>query len=263
MSKTFNKGNFSAENMEGGNEQISGIGDPAPPDLARTARRAVRGFSASILLSSFSISHVMAQGTNVDDHKEPDLPAIPATKAYSFQMRLKSDVDVSVQIKGKAGEKNPASGSRPSAPHVMTIQRSIRKDIVCVRQQSGDTVMCDRYYLAGLCAFDDPRMGINARRTSFIGMFEPLDSYNFPELLWAVPKTRRDDPNAALGAKKIEIYQEGGLLLEVDAVTHRPLRFRNGTSEEWTYSYVESSTPIVLPPSLEKALRHVLGKRGT
>jgi hypothetical protein len=235
------------EKCEGGRTKAGG---------RRPLCRAVRGSCPLLVLFSFSfLFSAVAQDEDADALKGAPSARLLAPGAYSFQMRLPPGVDVSVRVRGKEGDDDP---SKPLKG--VKIQRDIGKNIVRVQQQSGETKMSDRYYVPGWCAFDDPRMGINVRRTGFDGIFEPLGTYHFPELIWAEPKTLRIEPKARDGEKKNEIYQRGDQVLEVDAITHRPIKFRDGKTEEWTYSYKESPVAIALPTSLEGPLRHAMGK---
>lgn len=196
-----------------------------------------------------------------DEAQLPSDEAVPAPSAYSFLMQLPPGVDVSVRVidKSKEEKEKKSQGSAPP-PVVLKMERAVRKGIVRVQKEDTGVKMPELYFVRGFCAFDDARLGINIRKSGWGDLYQPQDIYHFPELTWAEPKTRRVNPNIPKEEEKIEIYQQSPFTLEVDAATHRPLRFRTGMSEEWTYSYKESSTPLVLPKSLEERLGRLLNK---
>lgn len=187
---------------------------------------------------------------------------IPVPGAYTFQMLLKPDVDLTVRVKSRlkkrgAKEENTASVSPDT---ITTIQRDIRPDIVRVIQDTGEKGKeCTFYYTGGWCAYDDPLRGLNVRHPNMEGLLFPMDFYHFPELLWAEPRTRQPDPTVKEGAPKIQLYKDGQQTLEVDAGTGRPLRFLDA-EKEWNYSYKEDPAPIPIPEKLAAALRKVLAK---
>ena len=185
-----------------------------------------------------------------------------APKAYTFQMLLKPGVDVTVRIKNLAKKENTGGENRsatsPSA--AMTFRRDIREGLVCVVQDSNAAVKEPvRYYVGGWCAYDDPRRGLNMARTSFESFSFPMETYHFPELLWAKPNTRQPDPAVKEGAPKINLYKAGDQTLEVDAASGYPVHFLDG-DRAWTYSYTPDTTPIVVPGKLVEALSRVLSR---
>jgi len=186
--------------------------------------------------------------------------AILAPEKYTFQMLLKPGTDLSVQIKSLPAKGNNEADSLPSPLSADTlIERDIRQGIIRVVQNSGAAAGGEsvRYFAGGWCAYDDPRRGVNIRRPNIEGLIFPMGAYHFPELLWAEPSTRQPDPMVKEGEPKIHLYQEADRFLEVDAASGLPRRFSDGT-QEWTYSYRENASPLVVPEKLQAALRRVL-----
>jgi len=220
-----------------------------------------------IVLNCLPASHLCAQEDGGYERQvSHNLPA----SAYTFQMVLKPDVDLTVKTKVLA-KKRENSGSATGAVEgseknntqdsqvpAMMIQRDVRQGVVRVTQESADAKQKSvKYYVGDWCAFDDPRRGLNVQRPSMDGFFFPMNTYHFPELLWAGPKTRQIDPPVEEGKPAIQLYKDGVQILEVDVATGRPLRYIDGSSE-WKYSYQEDSTPIVIPEKLMLGLRGVL-----
>jgi hypothetical protein len=106
-------------------------------------------------------------------------------------------------------------------------------------------------------AYDSPTQGIN-----IVNQLEGHDTsklavYSFPELVWAVPKTRQPDPEVKAGQPSIHLYKladrdNGKVALVVDAASGYPLRYV-GDAVEWTYTYKTSDAPIIMPEKLQAA----------
>jgi len=201
---------------------------------------------------------------NFPAHGKPSGPGESrplAPEAYTFQIVLKPGVDTAIQVKSlpKKEDKKDGGAAPPMPAVTKIIRRDIRPGLVRVSESFGGGKETVRYYVDGWCVYDDPRRGLNVRAQSIEGSIFPMSSYHFPELLWADPKTLQPDPIVKEGAPKIQLYALGKLVLEVDAVSKRPMRFQDGENE-WTYSYKENTTPIVIPAQLEAALRRVVPK---
>ncbi len=237
---------------------------PLPRDGIRRANLFVKkcrqwGVIAGLVLASFSMFQ------NLSAQEESPVQPGPGSKTlaagtYTFQMLLKPEVDVTAKIKivSKTENKNGEGDGAASPPVTVAIQRDIRPGIIRVSQASGDAGKESvRFYVGGWCVADDPRRGLNVRRPNIEGLVFPMDFYHFPELLWAEPQTRQPDPMVKEGEPKIHLYREADRFLEVDAASGLPRRFSDGTLE-WTYSYRENATPLVVPEKLQAALRRVL-----
>jgi len=185
---------------------------------------------------------------------------IPIPDDYTFQMLLKPNVDLFIQVKNLP-KKGQADAVHPLPPTIKAIRRDIRLNLVRVSENSGDGKQDSvRYYVGGWCAFDDPRKGLNVCRQNIEGSIFPMDFYHFPELIWATPKTRQPDPVVKEGEPAIQLYKVGNRTLVVDVISKRPLRFTD-SENEWAYSYKEDPAPIVLPEKLEIAMRRVLSRQ--
>jgi hypothetical protein len=186
-------------------------------------------------------------------------------EAYTFRMKLPAGTNVRINIRktGKTTEQasiDQSMSGMPDTPDKMRIERDVREHVVRERKISmGKDVT--RFYMLGYCAFDDPRMGLNVRRTSVESTYQPLNDYNFPELYWAWPDTRRPDPAAKDGKKPLRIYKNATNTLEVDGETGLPMRFIEG-SREHRYTYTQNNEPIRLPQKIQVGLQKVLKRTG-
>jgi len=190
-----------------------------------------------------------------------------APTAYSFAMQLPPGTDVTIRIKPKQADSSDVKGTANtpqfarSSEGDLVIERSIRSNVIReTKAADGKAPPTVRYYAGEWCAFDDPRKGLNVYRAGVDNEGFPPGLYQFPELIWAEPNKRKQDPVVKEGSPKIAIYKDGEDILEVDALTRRPLRYIEG-SREWLYSYKENLTPIVLPEKLASTLQHVLSKQ--
>jgi len=192
----------------------------------------------------------------------------PSPDKYTFSMKLPPGTDC-LASKKVAKPKGDSADSPPPDLGSMRLrpvayERSFREGICQVREIYSDGSDTSFYFAGGLCVFDDARKGINVRHQEEGRKYSEMDTYHFPELLWARPGTRLPEPKPKEGEPppSIRIYQsrDEGLRLEVDAKTGRPLHFKR-FSEEWTYSYKESTTPIVVPEKLMNALNRGNSKK--
>lgn len=186
--------------------------------------------------------------------------------AYGFAMQLPPGTDVTIRIKprkekdsdGKEASNTPQSNISEDD---IVIERSIRDNVVRESKSVGKKEPASvRYYIGEWCAFDDQRKGVNIYRSGIDHEGYPPGLYQFPELTWAGPNTRKQDPVVKEGASKIELYRDGGDVLEIDALTKRPLRYIEG-SREWIYSYRNNLAPVILSEKLTLALQEVLSKQ--
>jgi len=194
--------------------------------------------------------------------------ALPPS-SYKFAMKLPPDTDCSVRVKvdgsatdsaekSKSESAENASGS--SQLYSMKLERMVRKGISSATETIPGSPEITFYFVRGWCAYDSPKKGINVRHYLPGHAISNLATYDFPELTWAIPETRQVDPVIKEGAPKVHLYKDGSLSLVVDAVSGYPLRYNDGQLE-WTYSYKVSSSPIVIPEQLRKALDHALNAR--
>jgi len=222
-------------------------------------------FSSSILYSLFLLFCAVPANTKAQD--EPgDLPAPEALplESYTFAMHLPPNTVCSVTMKGEnsADKKAADKKSKAADPFSMRrnpvkIERFFQKDLCVVREGYADGSDAFFYFANGVCAFDDPQKGMNVRHQEEGRKYSEMDTYHFPELLWAGPQMRKENKND-LG---VHLYEDPArnLKLEVDAGSKRPLRFHKG-SQEWTYTYKESSSPLAIPGNFSEALKRAAGK---
>lgn len=223
------------------------------------------GFLSGCLALSWPSECVHAQ-TGSMTKENSDGAHVLSSDAYTFKMLLTPGVDVSVHVstlpkkeKGNPSENTPNSGGVSEI--AATIGRDFREGVTRVSEKEiGGGTEIVRYYMNSWCAYDDPRKGTNVRRTNMDGLFFPINNYHFPELLWAEPKTRQPDPKVKEGSPQINLYADKNNVLEVDASSGRPLRYSDGHMQ-WTYSYKEDQTPIIIPQKLLTALQRALSSK--
>lgn len=190
------------------------------------------------------------------------VPEALSLEAYTFAMHLPSGTDCTVLIKSGTTSNKKASGDKVSDPFQMKrnpvrIDRFFRPQLCMVREVYSDNSDAFFFFTGGFCAFDDPKKGINVRAQEEGRKYSEMDTYHFPELLWAGPELRSDNKSDPTK----HVYEAPGtqLKLEVDALTKRPIRFSNN-GKIWTYSYQSSSSPIAIPEKLSEALKKVIRK---
>jgi len=202
---------------------------------------------------------IQAQDENPGALSVPE--ALPL-ESYLFAMHLPPNTDCTVMIKDEKTSDKKAATGKVQDPFQMKrapvrIDRLFRPELCMVREVYSDNSDAFFFFTGGFCAFDDSKKGINVRRQEERQKYSEMDTYHFPELLWAGPELRKDnkaDPTRYL-------YEDPGahLKLEVDSLTKRPVRFSNN-GKVWTYSYQSSTTPIAVPEKLVEALKRTIRK---
>ncbi len=209
---------------------------------------------ASLAIAAF-FPPMLAQEDDVGPTPEPVQKSMPP-EAYTFAMKLSPGTDCVLQ--GKPIKKNPEAGGGQSgedaATATMTVERFIRKKISLSKETAAGDTGESFYFVGGMCAYESPRKGVNVRRAPSGHDLSDLSVYHFPELAWAVPETRIENLNHREAAMEVYRIANENRRLEVDPHTKYPLRFRDG-DVEWTYTYKDSDSPVVLPETLRNALR--------
>ena len=242
-------------------------GSATPPYPVGMPRRGVRGLLnvawasspcmklAFLLMFCGGASIALAQ----DDVPPPPPVEMLPPESYSFAMKLPDGTNCSAIIKpvksdnqNKRDAKNDPSTA--SGQNSMKVERVFRKGIASSTEVRPDGAKETYYFVGGMCAYDNPTEGVNVLRFLSGHPASNVGSYHFPELAWAIPDTHQVEGRVVNG-KQLNVFKvpDENLILEVDAGSGRPVRFTDGQME-WTYSYEQSLSPIVLPDTLKKAL---------
>lgn len=245
---------------------------PCLQPVVGSSRRGVRGLNVAWASSPclkfflpifFSLLLIFSAAPTISKAQDEPAPPPPPVEmlppeAYTFAMKLPPGTDCSVavkpmgsEVKSKGGDKKDVKSD--SGPTAMKIERLFRKGLSLSKEIRPDGKETDFYSINGLCAYDSPQKGINVRPNLPGHELSNLNTYSFPELQWAVPETQDAGAQAKPGNPPVKIYgiSQEQLTLEVDPSTGLPQRFTDGQME-WTYSYKQSTAPIVMPENLRK-----------